>query len=147
MKYFKLLNKKDIKKLNLQLKRQFDNEFDFKSYLVYKTPKNRVYIVNKEFSKLDKNKLKINNIGLYIFSIEDDGLRFSIDGSQMFKAKKNIIELNEKQFKEWMTGNNLDIKTEEGYYIIKYKDYFLGCGKSSGEKVYNYVPKERRVVF
>ncbi len=147
MKNFKLLNRKDIKNLNKQLIEQFGSEFKFKEYAVFKTPKNRIYIVNKEFDLIDYSKLKINNIGLYFMTIEKDGLRLSIDGSQIFMAKKNIIELDKNDFENWMSGKDLELEHSRGYVILKYGKNVLGCGKSLGEKILNYVPKERRVLF
>ena len=147
MRNFEQLNNKEIKKLNFQLEKQFGNEFNFRDYLVFRTPRDRIYIVNKEFGKYDFSMIKINNIGLYFLTIAKDGIRLSIDGSQLFKAKKNVIELNNKKFKEWMIGEDLDLDYEKCYVIIKYKNEFLGCGKSTGEKVLNYVPKARRVKF
>ncbi len=147
MKNFELLNSKRIKKLNNQLKEQFGNVFDFKNYLVFRTPKDRIYIITKEFGEHDFSKIKINNIGLYFLTIMNDGLRFSIDGSQLFEAKKNILELDEKQFEEWMVGNDLNLEFDKGYVIVKHKNEFLGCGKSLGERVLNFVPKGRRVKF
>jgi NOL1/NOP2/fmu family ribosome biogenesis protein len=147
MRNFHLLNSKEIKKLNNQLKEQFGNVFNFKEYIVFQTPKDRIYIVNRDFSELDFSKVKINNIGLYFLSIVKDGLRFSIEGSQLFEAKKNILELDKDNFEKWMVGNDLNLEVERGYFIVKYKDEFLGCGKSNGEKIFNYVPKERRVKF
>ena len=144
---FELLNSKEIKKLNKQLKEQFDSEFDFKEYLTFRTPRDRIYIVNKEFSKIDSSKLKINNIGLYFLSIMGDGLRLSIEGSQLFKAKKNILELKKSDFEDWMTGQDVNLEFEKGYVLLKYGNDFLGCGKSMGNKVLNYVPKPRRVKF
>jgi len=84
---------------------------------------------------------------LYFLSIVKDGLRLSIDGSQLFKAKKNILELDKKGFEKWMTGEELILEKENGYFLIKYNDDFLGCGKSTGNKILNYVPKARRVKF
>jgi NOL1/NOP2/fmu family ribosome biogenesis protein len=147
MRNFELLNSKEIKKLNKQLKEQFDSEFDFKEYLTFRTPRDRIYIVNKEFSKIDSSKLKINNIGLYFLSIMGDGLRLSIEGSQLFKAKKNILELKKSDFEDWMTGQDVNLEFEKGYVLLKYGNDFLGCGKSMGNKVLNYVPKPRRVKF
>ncbi len=147
MKNFDLLNSKEIKKLNKQLKEQFGNEFDFKEYLVYRTPKDRIYIVSREFGEHDFSKIRINNVGLYFLSIVKDGVRLSIDGSQLFKPKKNVLELTKKDFEKWMTGEDLNLEMENGYFLIKYKNEFLGCGKSNGEKIFNYVPKARRVKF
>jgi|APSaa5957512576_1039674.scaffolds.fasta_scaffold39109_2 NOL1/NOP2/fmu family ribosome biogenesis protein len=147
MKNFELLNSKDIKNLNKQLKDQFGNEFNFKDYVVFRTPKDRIYIINREFGEHDFSKIRINNVGLYFLSIVKDGLRLSIDGSQLFKAKKNILELDKKGFEKWMTGEELILEKENGYFLIKYNDDFLGCGKSTGNKILNYVPKARRVKF
>jgi NOL1/NOP2/fmu family ribosome biogenesis protein len=147
MKNFELLNSKGIKKLNKQLKEQFGSEFNFKDYLVFRTPKDKIYIINREFGDYDFSKIRINNLGLYFLSIVKDGLRFSIDGSQLFKAKKNILELDERNFDRWMLGFDLNLELDNGYFLIKYKDEFLGCGKSTGVKVLNYVPKARRVKF
>jgi NOL1/NOP2/fmu family ribosome biogenesis protein len=147
MKNFQLLNSKEIKKLNLQLEDQFGNNFEFKDYIVFRTPKNKVFIINREFGEHDFSKIKINNIGLYFLTIEGDGYRLSIDGSQLFKPNKNVVELDDKLFKEWMTGENLNLEFEKGYIIIKYEGEFLGCGKSTGSKILNFVPKARRVKF
>tara|TARA_Y100000310_G_C20069039_1_gene528474 strand:+ start:50 stop:493 length:444 start_codon:yes stop_codon:yes gene_type:complete len=147
MKNFKLLNSKDIKNLNKKLVEQFGNEFNFKKYVTFKTPKNRIYIVNKDIGSINYSQLKINNLGLYFMTIEKDGLRLSIDGSQIFKAKKNVIDLNKNDFEDWMSGKNLNLKFENCYVILKYMENILGCGKSLGDKILNYVPKERRVVF
>jgi NOL1/NOP2/fmu family ribosome biogenesis protein len=147
MKNFKLLNSKDIKNLNKKLVEQFGNEFNFKKYVTFKTPKNRIYIVNKDIGSINYSQLKINNLGLYFMTIEKDGLRLSIDGSQIFEAKKNVIDLDESNFKNWMSGKDLDLDFENSYVILRYKNSNLGCGKSIGNRILNYVPKERRVVF
>tara|TARA_Y100000034_G_scaffold54516_1_gene66809 strand:- start:1051 stop:1494 length:444 start_codon:yes stop_codon:yes gene_type:complete len=147
MKNFELLNSKNLKKLNKRLVEQFGSEFYFKKYAVFKTPRNKIYIVNKEFDLIDFSKFKINNIGLYFMTIENDGLRLSIDGSQIFEAKKNVIDLDESNFKNWMSGKDLDLDFENSYVILRYKNSNLGCGKSIGNRILNYVPKERRVVF
>ncbi|MCH7535332.1 MAG: hypothetical protein IH948_06240 [Bacteroidetes bacterium] len=147
MRQFDLLNRKEIKKLNEKLKEQFGSEFDFSKYLVYKTSRDRVYIVNKEFANIDPKNLKINNLGLYFLTIEKNGVRLSLDGSYLYEGKKNILKLNKKNFEEWMTGKDLQVKEKRGYSILSYKGNFLGSGYSTGEKILNYVPKERRVVF
>ena len=147
MRNFDLLNSKEIKKINLQLKEQFGNEFNFKDYITFRTPRDRIYSVNREFSEYDFSKVKINNIGLYFLTIVKDGVRLSIEGSQLFKAKSNVVDLDEKNFRKWMSGEDLNLEFERGYVILKHKNEFLGCGRSSGEKIWNYVPKERRVKF
>jgi len=45
-----------------------------------------------------------------------------------------------------MKGQDLQIKTgKRGFFVMKYKDDFLGCGKASQEKIGNFIPKSRRL--
>lgn len=89
----------------------------------------------------------LEGIGLY-FAKEEYGLRLSLEATQLLKNQitKNIFELDEKQAGEWMKGHELNISTgKKGFLIMKYKDYFLGCGKASENKISNFIPKERRL--
>jgi len=92
-------------------------------------------------------KLRINSLGLYFGKIEKDGLRLSIEGSQLIgnKSKKNVIKLDDNQVKEWMAGEVLEIKDYKGFVIIKHKNDFLGCGKAKEDRILNFVPKTRRL--
>ncbi len=92
--------------------------------------------------------LRIETIGIYLLKNEhENDFRLSFDALHILKDQitKNIFELTDDQFKLWTRGNDLDIKTEKGTFIISYKGDFLGCGKSNGEKIFNYVPKDRRL--
>jgi NOL1/NOP2/fmu family ribosome biogenesis protein len=72
----------------------------------------------------------------------------SIEGSQIIgpKCNKNILELKDEQRELWVKGYDLDIDGDLGFVIIKNKDDFLGCGKLRNNKLYNYVPKSRRLM-
>ena len=100
----------------------------------------------EELNKLDA-ELRIENIGLYFAKEQIDGIRLTFDGIQLFKDEitKNIIELDDKQADEWLRGNDLDIQTENAFKILKHNNEFIGCGKSTGERITNFVPKERRI--
>ncbi len=91
--------------------------------------------------------LNIDSIGLYVLKKERDGLRLSFDATQLLRMQitKNILEIDDKQMEQWIRGHDLDIKVPQGTYVIKYRGDFLGCGRSNGEKLFNYVPKERRI--
>ena len=86
-------------------------------------------------------------IGIYLCKLETDGIRLSHDAVTLLSDKitKNIIEITDEQAKEWMKGKDLEIKMENKYLILRNKNLLLGCGKSTGEKIINFVPKERRV--
>ncbi len=116
--------------------------------------KERIIIFSGELS--DREILNIDEvahiegIGLYFAKEEMDGMRLSIEGSQLLKEQitKNIFELDEKQAEQWMMGSEINIKTEKrGFFIMKFKDDFLGTGKISAEKISNFVPKARRLKY
>lgn len=104
-------------------------------------------ISDREVLNLDR-VAHIEGIGLYFAKEQMDGIRLSIEGSQLLKNQitKNIFEFDEKQAEQWMLGNEINIKTDKrGFFIMKFKDDFLGTGKISTEKISNFVPKSRRL--
>ena len=84
--------------------------------------------------------------GLYFGTLEENGIRLSIEGAFIVGriAKKNVIELDDDMAMAWMSGRDLELPVR-GYVILKWRNYFLGCGKGNGKIVKNYVPKERRL--
>ena len=148
MQNLKILNKKEIKNIFSLIEKQFGCKTNL-DYVFLINKKNKIYVVNKEVFDFDLTKLKINSLGLYFAQLKDNEIRFSIEGSQIIgpKAKKNVVELNEKEARNWLKGFDLDKKTKNnGFVIIKHKNDFLGCGKQVKEKILNYVPKNRRLM-
>ncbi len=84
--------------------------------------------------------------GIYFGKIEKDGLRLSIEGSFIVGklAKKSVLEVDDEKAFRWMSGENIEASVK-GFCILKWGQYFLGCGKGDGKVVKNYVPKDRRV--
>jgi len=147
MQNIKILNKKEIKKVYELIKEQWNAKVDL-DYVFLQTEKGKIYLVNEDISKIDFSKLRINSIGMYFAEIKNGEIRLSIEGSQLTgkKSEKKVLELNEKEMKEWMQGN--DLKKEgnfSGFLIIKYDDDFLGCGKLKNGKLLNFIGKARRV--
>ncbi len=143
----KILNKKQIKEILSLIKQQWNADLTL-DYAFLKDKNDKIFIINKAFAQIDISKLRINSMGLYFAQKMIDGIRLSIEGSQLIgpKAKKNILELTEKQTKEWFQGNDLEIKTElKNYVILKYNKDFLGTGKIKENKILNYIPKSRRL--
>ncbi len=121
-------------------------------YLLIKTGKEKIRGFSGSLSKdeiLQLVKLaNIEIIGIYLMKEElGMDLRLSFDATQILQSQitKNIIEIDEKQFADWIRGRDLDIEIQEGVYIIKLKNDFIGCGVSNSKKIFNYVPKERRI--
>lgn len=137
------MNTREVKALLRNLEEQYGCQIKInKAFL--KSSKDKIYIISKDFAKLDESKIRINNLGMYFCKQEKDGIRLSIEGSQLIKPKKNFIQLSDPE--NWMKGE--DIETNEnvsGYVIVKYNNDTLGCGKFKQGKVLNYVPKDRTI--
>ena len=119
-----------------------------------KIGKERIFLFNGDFlDEQIKNLEKIvfiEKIGIYIGAIflPTGEIRLSIEGTQIFKDQitKNLFEINEEKFGNWMQGEELDIQTGlKGIIVIKYRNNFLGCGKASENKIGNFIPKSRRL--
>ncbi len=146
LKFIKSSQKrKIIEKLNQQ--------FGIQSlpYLLMKSGKEKIRAFSGHLSKEEIKTLSyltnIEIIGLYMFKEENNEFRLTIDATHLLKQQisKNIIEINEQQLQDWLKGNNLDINASEGVKIIKNNEDFIGSGKSNGQKLFNYIPKDRRL--
>ncbi|MGV8142721.1 MAG: methyltransferase RsmF C-terminal domain-like protein [Candidatus Pacearchaeota archaeon] len=87
-------------------------------------------------------------LGLYLFRADEDrSVRLSFDACLLLadQITKNIIDIDNEQLKVWMRGDNLPIVMAKGMYIIRHGEDFLGCTVCDGEKLINFVPKERRL--
>ena len=147
MKNLKILNKKAVKHILSFIKKQWNAKVDL-NYGFLQDKENKIYIVTKDISKIPIEKLRINKIGLYLGQILNNELRLSIEGSQLIgpKAKKNILEITEKQAQKWLRGEDLSTKEKlKGFLLIKNKNDFLGTGKLKSGIVLNFVPKGRRI--
>ena len=120
-------------------------------YLVIEFGKEKLRVYSGIFSKEElyhlDNEARIETIGLYFAKWENNEIRLTIDGVQLLKNQitKNIVILDDKYSDDWLKGSDLDIKTEPGWKILKHNEEFLGCGKSTGERITNFMPKERRI--
>jgi NOL1/NOP2/fmu family ribosome biogenesis protein len=102
----------------------------------------------EELQLLDKT-LRIEGIGLYFTNSNDrnDDLRLTLDGCQLLKNQitKNTLELKDDQAKDWLKGFELGISSDRSFKVLLHNKEPIGCGKSTGEKITNFVPKERRI--
>ena len=89
--------------------------------------------------------MRIENIGIYFAKEQPDGIRLTIYSVHLININKNILEINNDESEKWFKGYDLDINTSKGFKILKNNNDFIGCGKSTGQKISNFVPKERRV--
>ena len=148
MPELKILNNKEIKEIYQLIEKQWSAKIKL-DYGFLKNNKNRVFMVSKDIAKIDTSKLRLNSVGMYFCEIDENGIRLSIEGSQIVgeHAGKNIVELNGEEARNWFKGENLDKECKDcnGFVILKNKKDFLGTGKYSNGRILNYVGKTRRV--
>jgi NOL1/NOP2/fmu family ribosome biogenesis protein len=150
----KFFNKKEKEKLLEQLKEQFGiKEIPWE---LAKLGRERIMafsgdISEKEILELDKFA-RIEGVGVYFAKIDENtkDIRLSIEGVHLLQDQitKNIFELDEKKAEQWMMGQEINITTgKKGFFIMKFKNDFLGTGKISAEKISNFIPKARRLKY
>ena len=160
MPELKILNSKEIKEIMQLIESQWGAKIKME-YGFLKNAKNRVFIINKDISKIDTSMIRINSAGMYFCEIDKKGIRLGIEGTQIIgpKAEKNVVLLDEDEARKWLRGEDLEKECKEcsGFVILKYnpnKNFpgggnfssdFLGCGKYTNAKILNYVGKPRRI--
>ena len=147
MQNLTILNSKEIRKIHELLNSQFgyNKELDF-AFL--QSNRNRLYIVNRDISKIDLKKLRVNSVGLYFGETYDSKIRLSIEGSQLIgkDCDKNVLELDEKESRNWLKGFDIEKEAlDQEFVLLKHKSDFLGCGKAAKGRIFNFVPKNRRL--
>ncbi len=147
MKFVKSGEKKRLLK---ELKERFGIE-KLDSWILVETGKKKIIGFSGNMTREEiKELIEISNLellGTYLVRKETAVLRLGFDATQILKDKitKNIFELDDSQLESWMNGNNINEKVERGIYVMRHADDFVGCGISNGEKIINFVPKERRI--
>jgi NOL1/NOP2/fmu family ribosome biogenesis protein len=121
-------------------------------YLLIETGKDKIRGFSGSINKNDIYEIgkiaPIEIIGIYLFKKEQDW-RLSLDAAHLLKEQitRGIIEIDDAQFDKWLRGNDIDFEKEipKGTLVVKHASDFIGCGKSNGRVLFNYIPKERRL--
>src|SRR3989344_8868973 len=141
----KLLNNKETKGIIKRLEEQYGTKDLKLDYLFFINKDNKIFIINKDYSRLNLDLLNINSLGMYFGKIENSGIRLSIYGSQMIGkfATKNIFETDKEE--EWLNGENLECgKNLIGWVIVKSKEDYMGSGYCKNGIVMNYIKKMKK---
>lgn len=145
----KILNKKQVKDILEKIKLQYGIKTLKLDYVFFINNEKKIYIINKDLAKINYSKLRINSFGLYFAALDsNNNVRLTVEGSQIIgkKATKNTLEIDSKDLKLWVKGNDLTINNNlKGFILIKYKNDFYGTGLASKDLIRSYLPKSRRI--
>ena len=150
MENLRVLNSKDMKQIFAVLNDQYGNDYSIliKKYAFLMNAKNKVFMINRDFSKLDTSKVRINSAGMYLGEMYNGQMRCSIEGSAILgkNATKNVIEIGKDNLLNWLRGNKIEVVHEDtGFVIVKAGDDFAGAGKVKDNVLMPYVNKNRWV--
>jgi len=143
-----LINRKE----KLEIEEKLNEHFGIPklNFLLIKSGEDRIRgftgsLSSDEIKKIAR-EVNVEILGLYLMKREKDGIRLSFDAPTFLNPEKNIAHIDDKQAAEWLKGQDITYSGElKGFVILKHKDDFLGCGKSSNGRITNFVPKERRI--
>ena len=140
-----VLNSKRVKELLNVLVRDYSVKkikFDY----AFLQDNDSIYAVSKDFLFL--NELRMKNAGLFFGKFFGDLFVLSIEGSQLVGNDiGRALEIDANEINNWLKGCDMQNKYNmaDGLLVIRHKDDFLGSGRIKEDKIFNLVPKERRV--
>jgi NOL1/NOP2/fmu family ribosome biogenesis protein len=157
MQKLTFLNTREKKKIINELKELYGFLGEIEGALLLSS-KQKLYLVTKDLALIEKKEeqeLRIDSAGLYIGRIEADGIRLSIEGSQLIgpHSDKHVLEIDEEHLEHWVKGEDFmlseseqeKISNEEGFFIIKFGNDYMGCAQIKKGNVRSLVSKERRL--
>lgn len=121
---------------------------DLSGYSFYLSSKGRVYLGPK--AAIDKPK--IVTIGLLAARVSN-AVKPSTNLLQVFgrRIQKNFIQLSRAQAVSYARGEDLALSPgqadacTQGYVLLKYGEYPLGCGQLQGRFIKTMLPKAKRL--
>jgi len=153
MQIEKVLTEKEINEIEKIIERNYGLSNTLKNFIVFMTSEDKIWITAKEVFNFNKEKLRVNSIGLYIGKLKrNNKINLSLEGIHLFanKPNRNVVVVNEEKMKKFMQGSDVvpdeKINCEtDNFVLVKYLNDFIGIGIWREDKVENLVPKSRRI--
>lgn len=156
MASLKKLNSRERKKFHQQLQEQYGYTGKLEYEFFLNENKRKYFILSSEAAAFSTEGMRVETYGMYVARGMPDGLRLTIEGSQLIgpECDQQILELDDEQANLWLRGNDLDVGDEvHGWLLIKHNDDYIGSGKvvkkeregKTDISLHNYIPKARYV--
>lgn len=149
MQKLTILNSREKKKLRERVVEIFGC-FLVKEYVFLLNGKGRYFVVNRDFSELDLEHLRVERYGLY-FAEDCGDLRLSKEGATLLykeasEGVQNVVDLDSAQVEVYFQGEDLvlDLGIDSKWVILKHKDEVIGCAKYKEGRVLNFLAKIHR---
>lgn len=144
MQKLEILNTRQVEHIRKEIEKQFGARLE-KDYVFLLNQKGRLFITNKDISRLDLAGLRVDKYGLYFGELKEGEFRLSLEGAELIgkKARKNILPLDKEEVKKYFLGEDLDkdLGEEKRWLLLKYKKDIIGCAKYKEKKLLNFLPK------
>ena|SRR3989344_2580361 len=139
----KILNSRDVKKIMNVVKDKYGIS-GIKLDYVFLQDENKLFITSRDFQRVED--LKTNNVGLFFGKVVDGGIILSIEASQIIgNLALNTANIDKEEIKYWIAGYDLNTDRKNGFVFIKHNNDFFGVGKVKDNKIFNLIPRERRI--
>jgi len=143
-----MMKRREVESLLGHLNERFGfPENIFQDYAFFLS-KDRIFIVSKDLPVLENIKIVTQG---FLFARADKTTKPSTNMIQLFGkyATKNIVELEKDEVQILISGEDIEKQTscEDGYVILKYKNYNLGCGLLKDGKLKGLIPKGKRMAI
>ncbi len=146
---FRFLNSKERKEVFEELEDLYGVEA--REVVMMEAGKQKIRVFSGDLTREEIMKLnefvRIEVTGIYFASKKDEEIRLNFDVVSFLRNEisKNVIEIDKENYEKWIRGQDIELKTQRGTIVLKYGNDLIGVGKSNGERVFNYVPKERKL--
>jgi len=157
MQKLTVLNTREKKKIIDDLKELYGFSGTMEGSLLT-NKEQKLFLITPDISKISRDEdkeLRLDAAGLYIGKIEINGIRLSMEGSQLVgpHSDKHVLEIDEEHLEPWVKGEDFTlsekeqkrINDEEGFFIIKFDNDYIGCAQIKKGNVRSLVSKERRL--
>lgn len=121
------------------------------NYMLIETGKKKIRAFSGDLTKEELYEISkyvnIELIGMYLISKKDDSMRINFDAVSLLRNEitKSKVKIKKEQCEQWVRGHDLVFATQRGVVVLEYENDLVGIGKSNGDKIFNYVPKERKI--